>query len=102
VADFHRNLLYGGVFMYPADASTGQSKLRLLYECAPLAMIAEQAGGLATTGRKRILDIQPTDLHQRVPIVVGNRREIELYEKMVREFDKGGKKKSQEPPEIRA
>jgi fructose-1,6-bisphosphatase I len=103
VADFHRNLLYGGVFMYPADVSTGKSKLRLLYECAPLAMIIEQAGGLATTGRERILDIQPAELHQRVPIVLGNRREIELYEKMVREYDKGvKKKKSLEPPEIRA
>jgi fructose-1,6-bisphosphatase I len=85
VADFHRNLLYGGVFMYPADARTGKGKLRLLYECAPLAMIAEQAGGLASTGRQRILDIVPGELHQRVPIVIGNRREVELYERLVME-----------------
>ncbi len=87
VADFHRNLLYGGVFMYPADEATGKGKLRLLYECAPIAMLAEQAGGLASTGRERILDIQPSDLHERVPIIVGNRREVELYEKMVAEHD---------------
>ena len=83
VSDFHRNLLYGGVFMYPAEAATGKGKLRLLYELAPLAMIAEQAGGLASTGRERILDIVPSELHQRLPVVIGNRREVELYEKML-------------------
>jgi len=83
VADFHRNLLYGGVFMYPADAKTGRGKLRLLYECAPMAMLAEQAGGAATTGRERILDIVPKELHQRVPFVVGNKREVDLYVEMV-------------------
>jgi fructose-1,6-bisphosphatase I len=87
VADLHRNLLYGGVFLYPADASTGKGKLRLLYECAPMAMIVEQAGGVATTGRERILDIQPTELHQRVPIVIGNRQDVELYEQMVSEYE---------------
>jgi fructose-1,6-bisphosphatase I len=87
VSDFHRNLLYGGVFMYPAEAATGKAKLRLLYECAPMAMLAEQAGGLATTGRVRILDIQPTELHQRVPFIVGNRQDVALYEQMVRDFD---------------
>lgn len=90
VADFHRNLLYGGIFMYPADAKTGKGKLRLLYEAEPLAMVVEQAGGLATTGRERILDVQPKELHQRVPLIIGNRREVELYEKMIREHD--GKK----------
>lgn len=84
VADFHRNLLYGGVFMYPADARSVEGKLRLLYECSPLALIAEQAGGLASTGRERILDILPRELHQRVPLVIGNRREVELYEELVR------------------
>ncbi len=88
VSDFHRNLLYGGVFMYPANAKTGKAKLRLLYECSPLAMIAENAGGMATTGRERILNIQPTELHQRVPLVIGNQQEIKQYEKMVRQFDK--------------
>jgi fructose-1,6-bisphosphatase I len=87
VADFHRNLLYGGVFIYPADAATGEGKLRLLYECAPLALIAEQAGGLASTGRERILDIIPTVLHQRVPLAIGNRREVELYERLVGESE---------------
>lgn len=91
VADIHRNLLYGGVFMYPADAKTGKGKLRLLYECAPLAMLVEQAGGAATTGTQRILDIMPTELHQRVPIVIGNREEVELYEQMMREYGTGGK-----------
>jgi fructose-1,6-bisphosphatase I len=85
VADFHRNLLYGGVFMYPADEKNRSGKLRLLYECAPLAWLAEHAGGSATTGQKRILEIQPKELHQRVPIVIGNRQEVELYEKLVAE-----------------
>jgi fructose-1,6-bisphosphatase I len=88
VADFHRNLLYGGVFMYPADAKTGKGKLRLLYECAPMAMLAEQAGGLATTGKERVLDVVPTQLHQRVPFVVGTKRDVELYIKMVAEAGK--------------
>jgi fructose-1,6-bisphosphatase I len=83
VADFHRNLLYGGVFMYPADRKNPNGKLRLLYECAPLAWLAKRAGGSATTGRERILEIQPEELHQRVPIVIGNRPEVELYEKLV-------------------
>jgi fructose-1,6-bisphosphatase I len=68
VADFHRILLKGGVFLYPADCSDPakpKPKLRLLYEVAPMSMIAEQAGGAATTGRERILDLQPTDIHQR-------------------------------------
>jgi fructose-1,6-bisphosphatase I len=85
VADFHRNLLYGGVFIYPADSKNPSGKLRLLYECAPLALVAEQAGGLASTGRERILDVVPSELHQRVPIVIGSRREVELYEELIRE-----------------
>lgn len=72
VADFHRNLLYGGVFMYPADGKNKDGKLRLMYECSPIAMIIEQAGGLATTGQQRILDVVPTKLHERVPFMVGN------------------------------
>jgi len=87
VADFHRNLLYGGVFMYPADAKTGRGKLRLLYECAPMAFLAEQAGGAATTGRGRIMDVRPTELHQRVPVVIGNKLEVELYERMMKESE---------------
>ena len=84
VADFHRTLLYGGVFLYPADCSHPQKpkpKLRLLYEVAPLAFIMEQAGGAATTGAERALDIQATSLHHRVPIVVGSKQDVELYEK---------------------
>lgn len=87
VADFHRNLLHGGVFMYPADAKTGKGKLRLLYECAPMAMLMEQAGGVATTGRERIMDIIPTELHQRVPVAFGGVREMEMYTEMVMEAD---------------
>jgi fructose-1,6-bisphosphatase I len=87
VADFHRNLLHGGVFLYPANNRTGTCKLQLALECNPLAMVVEQAGGLASTGRERILDIHPQSLHQTVPLAIGNRQEVELYERMVREHD---------------
>jgi fructose-1,6-bisphosphatase I len=87
VADFHRNLLLGGVFMYPADARTPHGKLRLLYEAAPLAMIAEQAGGAATDGRQPILDIVPTDLHQRTPLLIGSRDDVAFVERTVAEVD---------------
>ena len=83
VSDFHRTLLYGGVFLYPADTRDPDKptgKLRLLYECAPLAFIAEQAGGAASTGRERIMDIEPTKLHQRVPLIIGSREEVALAE----------------------
>jgi fructose-1,6-bisphosphatase I len=86
VADFHRNILYGGVFIYPADAETGKGKLRLMYEGAPLAMLAEQAGGSATTGFERIMNVKPEALHQRVPLIIGNLREVELYERMMKEY----------------
>jgi fructose-1,6-bisphosphatase I len=85
VSDFHRNLLYGGVFMYPADKNTGKGKLRLLYELNPMSLLAEQAGGASTTGTKRMLEIDPTELHQREPVVIGNKTEVKLYEKMVKE-----------------
>ena len=77
VADFHRNLMAGGVFMYPADTKSPQGKLRLLYECSPMAFICEQAGGWATDGRTPILDIVPKALHQRTPLVLGNRPDVE-------------------------
>lgn len=77
VADFHRNLLAGGVYYYPADAKAPHGKLRLAYEAAPLAFIAEQAGGLASDGVNRILDIQPTQLHQRTPLFIGSRDLVE-------------------------
>jgi fructose-1,6-bisphosphatase I len=72
VADFHRNLLYGGLFMYPGSKKAPNGKLRVLYEAAPLAFIAERAGGLATDGKQRILDIVPTELHQRTPLFIGS------------------------------
>ena len=81
VADFHRNLLKGGIFLYPGP----KGKLRLLYEASPLAMVAEQAGGAASTGEKRILEIQPTSLHQRVPLIIGSREDVAEYEKFYRE-----------------
>ena len=77
VADFHRNLLCGGIFAYPADSNSPQGKLRLLYEASPLAFLIEQVGGAASDGTRRILDIEPTDLHQRTPLFIGNRAEVE-------------------------
>ena len=79
VADFHRNLLYGGIYMYPADTQDPhkpQGKLRLLCEAAPLAFIVEQAGGTATDGRRRILDIKATELHERVPLFIGSGADV--------------------------
>ena len=78
VADFHRNLLGGGVFCYPANRKRPEGKLRLLYEANPLAFIVEQAGGAASDGSQRILDIQPTELHQRTPLYIGGKVEVEL------------------------
>jgi len=75
VADFHRNLLRGGIFLYPGP----KGKLRLLYEAAPLAMVVEQAGGGATTGTERILDVRPTSLHQKVPLIIGSRDDVAEY-----------------------
>ncbi len=79
VADFHRNLLKGGVFSYPENTKNPQGKLRLLYEANPMAFVVENAGGAATDGKHRILDIQPTSLHERVPLVIGSKYEVELY-----------------------
>ncbi|MBV9441963.1 MAG: fructose-1,6-bisphosphatase, partial [Acidobacteriaceae bacterium] len=81
VADFHRTMLKGGVFMYPSTKAYPTGKLRLLYEANPLAFIAEQAGGMAVDGHQRILDIQPTDIHQRTPLVLGSRVEVEEFQK---------------------
>ena len=77
VADFHRTLLKGGVFLYPPTKDQPGGKLRLLYEANPLAFIAEQAGGMATDGKRRILDIKPEGIHQRTPFMVGGQREME-------------------------
>lgn len=90
VADFHRNLLAGGVFYYPSDSkdpSQRHGKLRLLYEAAPLAYIAEQAGGYASDGTQNILDIQPGSLHQRTPLFIGNRELVEKAESFITEYD---------------
>ena len=72
VADFHRSLIKGGIFLYPETAKAPRGKLRLLYECNPIAMLAEQAGGAASNGRQRILELAPEELHQRTPFFVGN------------------------------
>jgi len=77
VGDVHRTLLYGGVFGYPGDAKNPTGKLRLLYEGAPMSFIVEQAGGLSTTGRERVMDIVPTVVHQRVPMVMGSKDDVQ-------------------------
>ncbi len=87
VADFHRNLLEGGVFYYPSDSRYPEGKLRLIYEANPLAFIAEQAGGRASDGQRRILDIKPEDLHQRTPLFIGNRELTEKAEAFIAEHD---------------
>jgi fructose-1,6-bisphosphatase I len=83
VADVHRSLLYGGIFLYPRDRKNQNGKLRLLYEAAPLAFIAEQAGGAASNGRERILDIIPEDLHQRTPLVIGSPEDVRMAEAFI-------------------
>jgi fructose-1,6-bisphosphatase I len=83
VADFHRSLLYGGIFMYPGDAKKPEGKLRLLYEAAPLAFICEQAGGRASDGGRDILDIVPRSLHQRVPLYMGTRAFVDTAEEFL-------------------
>jgi fructose-1,6-bisphosphatase I len=85
VADFHRILLYGGFFAYPPDSKNPQGKLRLTYECIPLSYLAEQAGGKAIDGTMRILDKQPTDIHERTPIYFGSRKDIEAVERLLQE-----------------
>ena len=77
VADFHRNLLKGGIFAYPADTNRKDGRLRLMYEANPLGYVAEQAGGAASTGYARILDIIPKELHQRTPLILGNKDVVE-------------------------
>lgn len=85
VADVHRTLLYGGVFGYPGDAKNPNGKLRLLYECAPMSFIVEQAGGLASTGSERVMDVIPDSVHQRLPLIIGSRDDVQellsMYEK---------------------
>ncbi|MBA4407452.1 class 1 fructose-bisphosphatase [bacterium] len=85
VADLHRTLLYGGIFIYPSDRRNVKGKLRLMYECNPMAFIMEEAGGRATDGHKRILELQPEALHERTPIYIGSEEDVLLVEKYLRE-----------------
>lgn len=82
VADFHRNLLKGGVYLYPSTSKAPNGKLRLLYECNALAFIVEQAGGKATDGKTRILELQPTEFHQRTPFIIGSQSMVEEAERL--------------------
>ena len=86
VADFHRNLIKGGIYLYPADSRTGRGKLRVLYECNPLAFIAQAAGGAASTGERAILDVVPENLHDRASLIIGPKDEVEKAEQFVREY----------------
>ncbi|KAL5482146.1 hypothetical protein EMCRGX_G022435 [Ephydatia muelleri] len=87
VSDMHRTLKYGGIFMYPATAKSKDGKLRLLYECNPMAFIIEQAGGKATDGKKAVLDIQPTSIHQRAPIFIGSKDNVDDYLRIREEYE---------------
>ncbi len=86
VADFHRNLLKGGIYLYPSTQAYPNGKLRLLYECNPMAMLIEEAGGKATDGEQRILDIKPTELHQRVPFFVGSSNMVDKVQDFLDEW----------------
>ena len=85
VADIHRNLMSGGVFLYPADTASPEGKLRLLYEAAPLAFVVEQAGGAAIDGKQDILDIEPHTLHQRTPLIIGSKRDVAFAQSVLAE-----------------
>lgn len=89
VADFHRTLLRGGIFLYPPTADNPNGKLRLLYEANPVAFLAEQAGGIAIDGHRRILDIVPDSIHQRTPLIIGSRLEMEEFQKAKDEGEGG-------------
>jgi fructose-1,6-bisphosphatase I len=86
VADFHRNLLKGGIFIYPSTLKSPKGKLRLLYECNPLALIIEQAGGKASNGFERILKLQPTTLHQRTPLFIGSPKMVTMAEEFMMKY----------------
>jgi fructose-1,6-bisphosphatase I len=87
VGDFHRNLIAGGIFLYPADTKNPNGKLRLAYEANPMAFVAEQAGGAATDGRCRILDVEPKALHQRTPLVIGSKQDVEFVRAVLEETE---------------
>jgi fructose-1,6-bisphosphatase I/sedoheptulose-1,7-bisphosphatase/fructose-1,6-bisphosphatase I len=99
VADVHRILMRGGVFMYPKDTKdpSKPGRLRLMYEANPMSFVIEQAGGLGSTGRGRIMDVIPENVHQRVPVIVGSRNEVERIEKYHQEFDAGTDQKYSSP-----
>lgn len=84
VADFHRNMLLGGIFLYPQGTKAPQGKLRLLYECNPIAFLTEQAGGKAIDGHRRIMELRPRELHERVPFICGNREMVEKAEEFLK------------------
>ncbi|XP_051923476.1 fructose-1,6-bisphosphatase isozyme 2 [Hippocampus zosterae] len=86
VADVHRTIAYGGIFLYPANHKSPEGKLRLLYECNPMAFLVEQAGGAATTGTQRVLDVRPRALHQRVPFVAGSPQDVDDYLAFVHKY----------------
>jgi fructose-1,6-bisphosphatase I len=88
VADFHRNLLKGGIYVYPATAKSPNGKLRLMYECNALAFVIEQAGGKASTGEKRIMEIEPQEIHQKVPFFIGSQEMVERAEAFHKELMK--------------
>jgi fructose-1,6-bisphosphatase I/sedoheptulose-1,7-bisphosphatase/fructose-1,6-bisphosphatase I len=99
VADIHRILLRGGVFMYPKDTKdlTKPGRLRLMYEANPMSFVVEQAGGIGSTGRQRILDIQPEQIHQRVPVIIGSRNEVDRIERYHQDFDNGSDEQYKSP-----
>jgi fructose-1,6-bisphosphatase I len=86
VSDFHRNMIKGGIYIYPTSSKAPQGKLRLLYECNPMAFLAEQAGGEAIDGYRRIMEIKPTELHQRVPIFVGSRDMVNKAKELMAKY----------------
>ena len=99
VADIHRILMRGGVFMYPRDTKdpSKPGRLRLMYEANPMSFVVEQAGGIGSTGRVRILEIEPEQIHQRVPVIIGSRKEVERLERYHQEYDSGSDEKYSSP-----
>jgi len=89
VSDFHRNMIKGGIYMYPTSTKSPKGKLRILYECNPMAFLAEQAGGKASDGYMRIMDIKPTELHQRVPFFCGSVKMVETAESFMAKYPEG-------------
>ena len=99
VADIHRILMRGGVFMYPRDTKdpSKPGRLRLMYEANPMSFVVEQAGGIGSTGRTRILEIEPEQIHQRVPVIIGSAKEVERLERYHQEYDSGADEKYSSP-----